>query len=79
MFGLGLPELILIFLLALVIFGPKNLPEIAKTFGQFFRSFQDAANDIKKDISYHASLDDEKKAIDKEYNRLEEEAKKNGE
>jgi len=34
MFGLGLPELIVIFVIALVVFGPKKLPELGKALGK---------------------------------------------
>jgi sec-independent protein translocase protein TatA len=47
MFGrLGATELILILGIALVIFGPKKLPEIGKAFGQTIKQFKDHANKV---------------------------------
>ena len=40
MFGLGVPELVLIFIVALVLFGPKRLPEIGRTLGKAMGEFK---------------------------------------
>jgi sec-independent protein translocase protein TatB len=50
MFGIGGQELILILLLALIVLGPKKLPEMAKTLGKALGEFQRATNDLKKEI-----------------------------
>lgn len=47
MFGIGIPELLLILAIALVCFGPKKLPEIGQAFGRGLREFKDAVNDVK--------------------------------
>jgi len=44
MFGLGMPELILILVIALVVFGAKNLPDIGKAFGKTLHEFRNATN-----------------------------------
>lgn len=44
MFGLGMPELILILVIALVIFGAKNLPDIGKSLGKTMRELRNATN-----------------------------------
>lgn len=50
MFNMGFPELILILILALIIFGPAKLPEIGKAFGRGLREFKTAVNsDCLKD------------------------------
>jgi len=50
MFGIGGQELLLILLLALIILGPKKLPEMAKTIGKAMGEFQRATNDLKREI-----------------------------
>ena len=47
--NIGIPGLILIVLLALIIFGPKKLPEIGKAAGQTLREFKNTANDLVDD------------------------------
>lgn len=44
---LGVPEMIVIFLLALVLFGPKKLPELGRTLGKAMTEFRRASNDLK--------------------------------
>lgn len=48
--NLGLPEMIFIFLLALIIFGPKKLPEIGKQIGKAMNEFKRASNEFKSQI-----------------------------
>jgi len=45
--NLGMPEMIFIFLLALIIFGPKKLPEIGRQLGKALTDFKRASNDFK--------------------------------
>lgn len=51
MFGLGVPELVIILVIALVIFGPRKLPEIGGAVGKAIREFRKASDEIKKDVS----------------------------
>ena len=52
MFGsLGVPELIFIFVLALLIFGPRKLPEIGRTIGRGLSEFRKASTDLKRSIN----------------------------
>ena len=44
---LGVPELIFIFVMALLIFGPKKLPQLGKTFGKSMAEFRRASNDLR--------------------------------
>lgn len=48
MSNIGVPGLILILILALIIFGPKKLPEIGRAFGQTLREFKKSTSDLTK-------------------------------
>ncbi len=48
--GLGGPELIVVFVVVLILFGPKRLPEIAKMFGKTMDTLRKSANDFKGEI-----------------------------
>lgn len=50
MFGLGFGELIVIFVVALLVFGPKRLPELARTLGKSMNEFRRASNDLRRSI-----------------------------
>ena len=58
--NLGMPELILILVLALLLFGPKKLPEIGKQLGKGLGEFKRASNDLKR------SIEDEIEKVGKE-------------
>ncbi|GGJ94036.1 Sec-independent protein translocase protein TatA [Lentibacillus kapialis] len=58
--NIGIPGLILIVTLALIIFGPKKLPEIGKATGQTLREFKSSANDLMTDSDESARDSDEK-------------------
>lgn len=51
MFGIGMPELILIMALALIVLGPKKLPEIARALGKGLAEFRRATDDLKDELS----------------------------
>jgi sec-independent protein translocase protein TatA len=57
-FNIGPPELIVILLVALLIVGPKRLPDVGKTIGRSLREFRKAQEDLKS--SFNFDLDDEK-------------------
>jgi len=46
--SIGFPELLLIFIVALLLFGPKKLPEIGRTLGRSMAEFKKATNDLKR-------------------------------
>lgn len=50
MFNIGPTELMLILVLALIVFGPKKLPEMGKSIGKGLREFRKAQSDIKREI-----------------------------
>ena len=58
MFGLGMPEILLILAIALIVIGPKKLPELAKTLGRAMGEFKRSAQDFKRSIDMDTTLQD---------------------
>jgi TatA/E family protein of Tat protein translocase len=59
MFGpLGVPELLLIFALILIVFGPRRLPEIGRTLGKAMGEFRKATEDLKSTIEREVRLEE---------------------
>ncbi len=56
MFGLGMGELLIIMLLALLFLGPKRLPDIASTLGKAIRSFRKATSDLQDQLEVDDSI-----------------------
>jgi Tat protein translocase TatB subunit len=50
MFGIGMPELLLILALALIVLGPKKLPELARALGKGMAEFRRATDDLKDEL-----------------------------
>lgn len=62
MFGsIGIQELILIFILALLLFGPKKIPEISKTIGKAMREFKKATQEVQRTIEEEAEKEEKDK------------------
>ncbi|HOB51710.1 MAG TPA: twin-arginine translocase TatA/TatE family subunit [Acidobacteriota bacterium] len=55
--NLGLPEILIIFLLALLLFGPRKLPEIGRTVGKFMHEFRRASDELKTTIEREVNLE----------------------
>jgi Tat protein translocase TatB subunit len=58
MFNVGPAELIVIFLVALLIVGPKRLPELGRTIGKSLREFRRVSDDFKQQLDFGAEDDD---------------------
>ena len=56
-FGIGTPELLLIFVAVLIFFGPKKLPELAKGLGKGLREFRKASDEVGQAI-HEASVEE---------------------
>lgn len=50
MFGLGAGEILIILIIAFLLFGPKQLPEVGRQVGKAIRSFKDTADDLRKSV-----------------------------
>jgi len=50
MFGIGIPELMVIMVVALIVLGPKRLPEVAKAFGKALAEFRRATSDLTDEL-----------------------------
>ena len=64
MFGIGMPEMILILAIALIVIGPKKLPDLAKSLGRAMREFKKATNEFKETMQIDSDLAEVKKAFD---------------
>ncbi len=59
MFNIGPQEILLILIIALVVFGPKRLPELARTMGKSLKEFRRASEGIREEISRHLEDDED--------------------
>lgn len=51
MFGIGIPELLLILALALIVFGPGKLPDVGRAVGKSLSEFRNATREVKESVS----------------------------
>ena len=72
MFGIGMPEMILILAVALIVLGPKKLPDLAKSLGRALREFKKATSELKESIDVDNELTDVKKTFDEMNNDIRE-------
>ncbi len=61
MFGIGMQELIIIAIIALLVVGPKKLPDLAKSLGKGFSEFKRAAEDVSEGVKNSLQADELKK------------------
>ena len=64
MFGIGMQELIIIAIIALIVVGPKKLPDLAKTLGKGFNEFKKATEGVTEDLKETLKVDDSPKNDD---------------
>jgi sec-independent protein translocase protein TatB len=64
MFGIGMQELLLILVIALIVLGPKKLPDVAKSLGKALNEFKRAASDIKESLDLEDGMHTVKKSFD---------------
>jgi sec-independent protein translocase protein TatB len=64
MFGIGMPELILILAVALIVIGPKKLPDMARSLGRALGEFKKATRELKETIDIEGSVSNNKPGSD---------------
>jgi TatA/E family protein of Tat protein translocase len=64
MFGIGMPEMLLILAIALIVIGPKKLPDLAKSLGRAMREFKRATSDFKETLAVDEDFSEVKQAFD---------------
>ena len=66
MFGIGVPELLVILVVALLVLGPKRLPDVARSLGRGLAEFRRATSDVTNEIrSAQATLEEETRQVER--------------
>lgn len=65
MFNIGFSEMLMIGVLALILIGPKQLPEVARTLGRFLNELKRSSENLKDDLGISRIQDDVRKGVDK--------------
>ncbi len=60
--GIGVPELLIVLVIALIVLGPKKLPEVGRSLGRGMREFKDSISGKDDDEDYRARADDAARA-----------------
>jgi len=72
MFGIGMPEMFLILAIALIVIGPKKLPDLAKSLGRAFAEFKRATSELKDSFEIDTELNDIKTTFNDMSNGIKE-------
>jgi sec-independent protein translocase protein TatA len=82
MFGLGIPELLVIFVIALIVFGPKKLPDLGRSIGRAMAEFKKASEEFQesvreemKEVEKAADVKEEMKKIEQQIGQLDQPTK----
>ncbi len=71
MFGIGVPELLVILVVALIVLGPKRLPEVAQALGRAFAEFRKATSDLSEELtSARSALEEEVRLAERQARTL---------
>jgi TatA/E family protein of Tat protein translocase len=62
--SIGMPELIIIFVIALIIFGPRKLPELGRSLGKSIAEFKRASNELKNTLEEEIRLEEQKQTLE---------------
>ena len=83
MFGIGIPELVIILIVALLVVGPSKLPELARSMGKALGEFRRLADDVKdtieQEMAKEPEKEEEKQQEDQKHEQQEEQQKAEGE
>lgn len=67
MFGIGMPQLIIILAIALIVIGPQKLPDLARSLGRGLAEFKRASNNFRRSIEEEASAAEERERLTGEH------------
>jgi len=73
---IGMQELIIIFVIALIVFGPRKLPQLGKSLGRSIAEFKRASNELRSTLEQEIRVEETRKEIMEPIETLGEEAKK---
>src|SRR5262244_2619169 len=62
--SIGMPELIIIFVIALIIFGPRKLPELGRSLGKSLAEFKKASNELRSTLEEEIRLEEQRSTLE---------------